>query len=172
MIFACAGRGHVNGHLADVGEGRVGEVQNMNEIIELENNVSNDGMYVLHLMSNDELTADVLKKYDAPVNAKFAIEKQSGVYHLSATWPMRGALKVNAEGWPVPKMFVVWNLSGCDSVKAAMYEAAKQYQDIFGERPQYAFVRKLPRGVENGAEVGDLMLFEADWMVRKCVAVG
>ena len=52
-----------------------------------------------------------------------------------------------------------------------MYEAANKYEDVFGERSQYAFVHKMPRGVENGAEVGDLMLFEAEWMVRKCVAV-
>jgi hypothetical protein len=146
----------------------------MDEIIELENTVSGDGLCVLHLMSNFELAADApaLRKYNAPVDATIEIKNESGAYHLRATWPMRGALKVVAEGWPVPKVFVVWNLNGCGTVTRAMIDAANYYQDIFGERPGFAFIRKLPRGVENGVEVDDLMLFEADWMVRRCVAVG
>ena len=145
----------------------------MEEIIELENVVNDDGMCVVHLMSNVELTVDALRsKYNAPADAKVEITKEAGVHHLRASWMLRGAVKVVAEGWPVPKVFVIWNLTGCESVKAAMFDAAKCYQELYGERPEYAYIRKLPRDVENGVEVGDLMLFEADWMVRKCVAVG
>lgn len=144
----------------------------MDEIIELENIVSDDGMRKLHLMSNLELTVDALRKYNMPVNAKIEIKKEAGISHLNASWPISGPLVINGEGWPMPKVYVVWNLALCESVKMAMYEAMKEYEDIFSEMPQYAFVRKLPRGVENGVEVGNLMLFEADWMVRKCVAVG
>jgi hypothetical protein len=144
----------------------------MNEIIELENIVNDDGMCVVHLMSNFELTVDALKKYNAPVDAKIEITKEAGVHHILATWLMRGALKITAEGWPVPKIFVMWNLEGYKSVKMAIHDAAKHYQDIYGVRPEYAFIRKLPNEIENGIEVDDLMLFKADWMVRKCVAVG
>lgn len=35
-----------------------------------------------------------------------------------------------------------------------------------------AFVRKLPGGVVNGVEVANVQLFEAEWMLRGCVAVG
>lgn len=144
----------------------------MNDVIVLKNIADGDGMCVVHLMSNFELTVEALGKYNAPVDAQVEIKKEAGVSHLRASWPIRGPILVNAEGWPVPKFFVVWNLIGCDSVKTAMLEAANLYQDFFGERPQYAFIRKLPNGIENGLEVGDLMLFEADWMARKCVAVG
>lgn len=144
----------------------------MNEIVEVENIVTDDGMCVVRLKSRFELTGDALKNYNAPVDAKIEISKEADAYHLRATWAMRGALKIAAECWPVPKIFVMWNLTGYKSVQAAMGDAAKHYQDIFGKRPEYAFMHNLPRGVEHGMEVGDLMLFKAEWMVRKCVAVG
>jgi hypothetical protein len=144
----------------------------MEKIIELENIVSDDGMSAVHLVSNFDLTVDVLKKYNAPVDAKVEIKKEAGAYHLRATWAMRGALKIAAEGWPVPKIFVMWNLTGCKSVSMAIREAAAHYKNIYGVLPEYAFIRKLPGIVESGVEVDNLMLFEAEWMVRKCVAVG
>lgn len=146
----------------------------MDNVIVLENSFNDDGMCIVHLMSNLELTMDALKKYGAPVDVKAEINTEAGIYHLRATWPFFGVLEINCEGWPAPKIFVVWNLALCGSVRRAIYDAAHQYQDVFCERPQFAFIRKLPGGVDasRGVEVGDLMLFEAEWMVRKCVAVG
>lgn len=144
----------------------------MNDVIELENFLDDDGFRIVHLMSNMALDSDALKAYDAPADAMFEAKKEAGVYHLRAKWLICGPLVINAEGWPVPKRFVVWHLSLADSVKIALYEANKKYEDVFLERAEYAFIRKLPRGIENGIEVGNLTLFEAEWMVRKCVAVG
>lgn len=144
----------------------------MNEIIELENVVNDEGVCVLHLMSNNELDAELLKQYNAPVDARFEIKKEIGAYHLRASWPMRGPLNIQCEGWPVPRMFVMWNLTGCESVTMAIHDAVNCYQDIFNNDPLFVFIRHMPRNVENGVEVCGLLLFEADWMVRKCVAVG
>lgn len=38
--------------------------------------------------------------------------------------------------------------------------------------PELAFVSKLPKGVESGVEVSGCYLFEAEWMMAGCVAVG
>lgn len=144
----------------------------MDDVIELENIVTDDGFRIVRLMSNMVLDANALNKYDAPDNTKIIVKKEGGVHKLWATWPICGPMYINGEGWPMPKKFVVWHLSLADSVKIALYEANKKYEDIFSERAEYAFVRTLPRGIENGVEVGNLMLFEAEWMMRKCVAVG
>lgn len=144
----------------------------MNEIVEVENIVTDDGMCVVRLKSGFELTVDALKNYNAPVDAKIEISKEADVHHVRATWAMRGALKIDAEGWPVPKIFVMWNLTGCKSISMAIRDAAAHYENIYGVRPEYAFIRKLPGIVDNGVEVDNLMLFEAEWMARKCVAVG
>jgi hypothetical protein len=144
----------------------------MNEMIELENVVSDEGISSVHLMSNFELTVDAIKKYHAPVDAKIEITNEMGVHHLRASWNLRGPIQINAEGWSVPRIFVIWSLMGYESVKAAIHDAAKYYEELYGMRPDYAYMRQLPRGVENCTEIGDLILYEVDWMVRKCVAVG
>jgi hypothetical protein len=86
--------------------------------------------------------------------------------------PYCGPADIKCEGWPKAKRFVLWNLTTVDSVTMALFEAARRYEEVFGVRAEFAFIRKLPRGVDNGAQVGDLMLFEAEWMAAKCVAVG
>ncbi len=145
----------------------------MDNVIELENNVTADGFRVVHLMSNVVIDSGALQTgFDAPAGVNFEARKEAGVYHLRATWPICGPIYINGEGWPMPRKFVMWHLSLVDSVKLALYEANKKYEDMFLERAEYAFIRKLPRGVENGVEVGNLMLFKAEWMVRQCVAVG
>ena len=144
----------------------------MDDVIELENLFDDDGFRVVHLMSNAVLNFDALKAYHAPADAMFDVRKEAGVHHLRAKWLLCGPLVIKAEGWPQPKRFLVWNLSLAGSVKIALFEANRKYEDLFSKRAEYAFIRKLPRGVENGVEVGNLMLFEAEWMVRKCVAVG
>lgn len=144
----------------------------MDDVIVLENVLDDDGFRIVHLMANKAMDVDYLQPYDAPDTTKFEVTKEAGVYHLRAKWMICGPVVIHAEGWPMPKKFMVWHLSLADTVKMALYEANRKYEDVFLERAEYAFIRKLPRGVENGVEVGNLVLFEAEWMVRKCVAVG
>jgi hypothetical protein len=39
-------------------------------------------------------------------------------------------------------------------------------------RPQFVFVKVLPKGVERFQEVDDLCLIDVDWALEKCVMVG
>ena len=143
----------------------------MDDVIELENVVSDDGIRTIHLLSNLELTVEALKKYDLPGDAKIESKKEAGAYHLRASWLMQGLLKIDGEGWPAARLCVVWNFGLCTSVSKAIGKAAERYLELFGDVPDYAFVRALPKGIENGVEVGDVILFEAEWMMRRCVAV-
>lgn len=161
----------------------------MDEVIVIENSVSVDGVRRVHLMSNGPLCpADISPEYSGSRydgrarlldhragylgESEVEIVKEAGVWHLRAEWPCRGLIQINCEGWPCPKEFVVWSLAGCASVTAALFGAAKEFERIYEVRPQYAFIRRMPRGVENAHEIGELMLFEAEWMINKCVAVG
>jgi hypothetical protein len=85
---------------------------------------------------------------------------------------VRGVVEVKCEGWPVSKYFVLRGFGGCASVTEAVQDAARIYKERYHVDPAYGFVRALPRGVENGVEVDGVMLFEADWMAARCVAVG
>lgn len=83
-----------------------------------------------------------------------------------------GAVEVKCEGWVVPKIFVARVLRSGDRVSEKIKDAALEYLQLFRDMPGFAFVSKMPRGVGNGVEVDDVMLFEAEWMPPKLVMVG
>lgn len=147
----------------------------MGPLIELENYVDMQCMRHLHVMSNLEFDQACLQKYG--IGNGLAV-REAGVWHLRAVHPFRGPLEVCCEGWKKSRRVVAWSLDGYVSVKLALFDAWKAYCKMFGGRPQYAFMRKLPNQVENGQAVpqGDGMssmaLMEAEWMLEKCIAVG
>ena len=62
----------------------------MDDLIELENTVSADGMRVLHLISNLEISLEDLKSYDLPADANVEIKKEVGAFHVRASYPIQG----------------------------------------------------------------------------------
>ena len=144
----------------------------MADVIVVEDIVTMDCRRVIHLMSNSELTADMLAVYGAPDGTGAQVVREAGVCHLRAEWPLKGPLEMRGEGWPVSKAMVVWSFEGCANVTEALMHASNSFVHLFGNKPAYGFVKSLPRGVENGREVGPLMVFEAEWMLEKCAAVG
>lgn len=150
----------------------------MGEVIVVEDVVTRDCRRVVHLMSNREFEkmalVNTLLKYGgkfALENGKADVDLNAGAWHLRAEWPYKGALNIEAEGWPQAKTMVAWSFDGCINVTEALMHASIFYEQTFGCKPQYGFLRSLPRGVENGRETGPLLVFEAEWMMEKCVAV-
>lgn len=91
------------------------------------------------------------------------------------------------EGWVKFRRLVVCPLEGRVSVRAALQEAAREFERLFGGRAGYGFIRKMPVavgrgmweegigewGVDSGVVlVGDLVVLEVDWILERCVAVG
>ena len=85
---------------------------------------------------------------------------------------LNGPVEIHCEGWPVPKIFVMRKLSSGDRVSEKVNEAALEFLQLFKDAPQFAYISRLPNGVENGVEVDGVMLFEAEWMPPRMVAVG
>jgi hypothetical protein len=83
-----------------------------------------------------------------------------------------GAVDVQCEGWTMKKVFVMRSLERGDRVSLKLKDAAEEYLQLFKDYPRFAYVSKLPNGVENGVEVDGVMLFEAEWMPPRHVAVG
>lgn len=98
------------------------------------------------------------------------ITQEMGVWHIRAEYRYRGVLDVYAEGWPKFRRLVVEPIT--ETMRFAIYDAAQEFKRLFCRWPGYAFTRKLPRGVENGVEVGTVLLFEADWALGGSVMVG
>lgn len=157
----------------------------LGEVIVVEDRVDGQCVRHVHLMSNAPAP------HMAPDGRNLGGEwvKEAGVWHLRASHPFRGALDVHgvcAAG--KFRRLVVWSLTpprpspngsprsqfgeGVYTVREALHDAAHEFERLFGGRAQFGFMRKLPRGAEHGMDVGDLTLFEAEWMLERCVAVG
>lgn len=141
----------------------------MDEVIVIEDRVDAQCMRHVHLMSNIELGCTQIP---FPL-ARGSVTREAGVWHYRAEYPYRGALDVaciyNVGNF---RRLVVWSLDGYGSVKVALKDAWSEFYKLFGGEPAFAFMRKLPSGVENGHEVGGMILIEAEWMLERSVAVG
>jgi hypothetical protein len=161
------------------------------DVIIIKNNISEDGMHQVHLMDNAEFDAETYEYYFA---RGAWVEREDGAWNLYVEYPYRGVLDVELGGKPKIRRFVVWPVE--QSAEAAVQEAAREYNRLFGRPPMFAWTRELPGGVENGAQVGIVVstsnagqdcpadkgechspqryvnLFEAIWALRGSVMVG
>lgn len=142
-------------------------------MIIIENRVSEDGMHHVHLISNDQSDLEIYQAHYLGRGAQ--MEREEGAWHLRIEYRYQGALDVELGGKPKIRRFVVWPVD--QSVETAIGEAAGEFEQLFGCPPMFAWMRKLPGELENGARVGDaskreINLFEAVWALRGSVMVG
>ena len=139
------------------------------ELILIEDRVDEKCVRHVHVMSNVEPACGQIP---FPVE-RGCVTREAGVWHYRAEYPYRGALDVACVNSDKNfRRLVVWSLDGYPSVKAALKDAWSEFCRLFGGEPAFAFMRNLPRGVEPGTEIGTMMLFDAEWMLERCVAVG
>ncbi len=135
----------------------------MDELIVLEDVLNPDGMRRLHLMSNVPIDAEqVRERFGGEWEP--TLSREGGVYYLQASWRHSGVMLMACEGWPKPKPMALLPLVKGKRISETVTEAAIMFLGQFGEWPEYAFVRKLPTGIEGGREVDGMLVFEADWM--------
>jgi hypothetical protein len=84
--------------------------------------------------------------------------------------PYRGLVKAVFEGGS-ERIAAVWNRDGYENLRAAIYDAVCFYEDKTNIRAEYVFVKALPKGVDNGFEVGNVIILQADWVAPKYLFV-
>jgi hypothetical protein len=96
------------------------------------------------------------------------------LFYGELTYPLRGGLEVICDGWEKPRRFGVWRLMKEDGfrVSTVIEFLSGWYFTTTHRRPGFVFMKNLPRNAESGLQVADLMLFEAEWALDKCVMVG
>lgn len=95
-----------------------------------------------------------------------------GLHYLDATWASMDVVILQGEGWPKPRKLVLWKFLPGERVSEIIKEVADWYFVSAHHRPQYAFMKRLPQGAENGTEVDGCMLIEAEWALDGCVMIG
>jgi hypothetical protein len=95
-----------------------------------------------------------------------------GLHYLEATWPCMEVVHVHLEGQPKCRKLVVWKFLPGERVSEIISYVADWFFVQTHHRPEYAFMRSLPSGVESGTDVDGVMLMQADWALPGCVMVG
>jgi hypothetical protein len=118
-------------------------------------------------------------------------EDEIHLHHMEAVWMVRGELVMFEQrfacgadciicqgvGCIWRRLVVLWGLESGERISKAIEAAAMAYALATGHDPQFAWVRRLPKKVEYGEEVGVggaivVNLYSADWMPDRTVAVG
>jgi len=96
------------------------------------------------------------------------------LFYGEVTYPMRGFVDLTFEGAKKFRRLAVWRLMKEDgySVRQVIEILADWFFIQTHRRPQFAFMKSMPMGVDNGFEIVDVMLFEAEWAFDKCVLIG
>ena len=94
-----------------------------------------------------------------------------GLHYLEAVWACREAIRVRCEGWICARPVVLWKLEKGERVSLALEMIMVVFGGQFKSFPDYAFMKILPKGIENGFEVNDVMLLEAEWVPPGCIVV-
>lgn len=138
----------------------------------LEDLITLDGARRLKVVSDRRLTDLSVPDYAKDCkNVRTWQDADLGLHYLEMTYPYRGPAEVLLECWPKKRRMVIWALLG-QRVSRAMQEAAIMYASTFARWPGYAFIRKLPRKVENGVEVDGVMLLQTEWALPGVLMVG
>lgn len=142
----------------------------MNEVIELDNCVSG-GRRLLHLMANREIGREDLIGYWPPEDAVVQVSREGGVWHLRASWA-----HVEAVTGPSGREYVMAELRQGERISEAVRRAVVDYLRKHQHGPQYAYMRRLPRGVAIGYAIRylgwEIYLLQAEWVPVGQVAVG
>ncbi len=123
----------------------------MDEIIEIENYVDAQGMRHMHLMSNDEITADDFENpaWFIPDGVDIRVSKEAGVHHLRATWRARQAFAGVMRGSDRhERQMALWALDKGGHISVGVQEATVLFRKAFGRSPNFAAVRTYPREVD------------------------
>jgi hypothetical protein len=130
----------------------------------IDNSLGMDGIRRVHVMSNSPIPC-LSPKYGDGV-----VSQEAGAWHFRIESPMRGLIHLKLEGGS-ERLAVLWCLAGYPNVRTAIKDAWTYFQEHSGLQADYAYMAMLPKGVENGFEVADMMIFEAEWMIPGYVLV-
>lgn len=143
----------------------------MNDEILVENRVDGNGIWHVHVMGDQPIGAR-WKQTGMHVLSLKEYKDELRLHHLEIELRVRGVVNVQAEGWPKPRRFIMCPLMDGIRMSKGIELAAEEFAHVFHFWPGYSFTRKLPKGIENGIEVAGTMLFEAEWMIHRYVAIG
>lgn len=141
------------------------------------NRLTMEGIREAKLISDSEVSeAQMLRFVPDPARGLVKVRcyptSALNLFYGEASWPVREAVDIQCGGWPKFRRVVAWKLLPGERVSEGMRCAAYRYAELFMRWPRFAFIRTKPAEVENGIEIDDVMLMEANWALPGCLMVG
>jgi len=141
------------------------------------NRLTVEGVRELKLLSDQPVEARRLCRFIPTPALEFAEVRVYDTAALSlfygeARWAARDAVDIQLPGWVKARRLVVWKLTPSERVSQAMEEARLYYFQLFMRHPRFAFIRRLPRALDEEWEQNGLMLMECEWALMNCLMVG
>lgn len=141
----------------------------------LANDVTLEGMRRVKVVCDEPIEGirfSPLAYIPPDANQRGWMDELLGLFYLEATWPCREAVSIQCEGWKRAREMVLWKLAPGERVSVVLTRMMGLFGERFKSFPDYAFMRRLPKTIEHGFEVTDVMFVEAQWMPPGCIAVG
>lgn len=143
------------------------------------NQLSADGMKLVRVISDQRVTEAFLWSLVPGASREFATVKPwetaaLNLFYGEVTFPVRGVVEIQAEGWKKARRLAAWRLMDAEGyrVSEVICFLAEWYFVQTHRQAQYAFVRSLPKGAERFMDVDGLVLLDVEWCLEKCVLVG
>ncbi len=143
----------------------------------LVNDVTLEGLRRVKVVSDSPIcAAEVFPSHLLPISLEGKTvntwsDDLLGLHYLESTWACREAVLIRCEGWECPRPMVLWKLGPGERVSEVLNRMMVLFGDRFKAFPDYAFMKKLPKTIENGFEVADVMMIEAEWVPAGCIAI-
>lgn len=148
----------------------------MNKIVA--NCLGHDGMRFMKVISDAEFGQPVRYFPRIPEEGRkifqvtFGRDELLDLFSMELTWPIFGPWEVAYDGPRKFRRLMMANYAYAGKVSDVIERARVEYFALTHFAPGYAFVRELPKGAEDGMDVHGLLMFQAEWMPGRCVAVG
>lgn len=135
------------------------------------NELCADGMRHVKIVSD---SPDALLNF--PIEGA-RIERKSdellGLHYVEVWWACRGFVDFHFEGLPKGfRRLAVWKFAQGERASEIINCLVEWFFVQTHHHPQFAWMKQLPSGVENGIEVHGVTLLQADWALPGCVLIG
>jgi hypothetical protein len=143
------------------------------------NQLSPDGMKFVKVMSDKALSDSTMLGFVPGAARDLATVKcydtaALSLFYGEVTYPVRQVVEIPAGRVGKVRRLTAWRMVESEGYRMSeiITFLAEWYFVNTHRRPQFIFVKVLPKGVERFQEVDDLCLIDVDWALEKCVMVG
>lgn len=141
----------------------------------VENSIDLQGVRTVHLMAPQPMSTGLAEQLSGgqEPSAVDVWEDAVHLHHLKVSWRSRGFVELVTRHGPHEGRWrvMLYELVKGKRVRDALAVATEAYALECGVDPDYAFIRRIPKGADDGVEIGRVFLFEADWVPEGFIAL-